>query len=102
MGFGLAKYQSNLLTIVNNCLALGSVMLVTEAQPKSVALATWQGYVNAQWNVANLANIPLLDINDRWKDWNTANTLGMMLDATHPNVLGYLDISTAMLGVLQT
>ncbi len=48
----------------------------------------WDAYRNAYYEVADEQDVPLLDLGGAWKDFATANALGMFADVIHPGNRG--------------
>lgn len=91
-----ASYQANLAAIVSSWQALGDVILKVPPTPTTAPYsghtidpAVWAAYRQATYAVADSANVPLIDVGDRWGTWTNANTLGYMADGLHPYAPGY-------------
>lgn len=83
--------------------AAGDVMLVWNPQPDLLTLPagsspgpTWDEYREAYYEVADEYNVPLLDLGGRWKDFPTANAMGLFGDGIHVSDTGSADIAPAV------
>lgn len=68
-------------------------------KPASGALADWQGWQAAVYNLALTYGVPLLDMTVRWHDSSTETNLGYLFDNVHPTGLGYEDWAGALAGI---
>lgn len=57
-------------------------------------------YRQALYEVADLYDLPILDQFDRWGSYTSANGLGFMSDAFHPNKKGYRDYAAGVLPII--
>lgn len=83
--------------------AAGDAMLVWNPQPDLETLPagsspgpTWDEYREAYYDVADQYNVPLLDLGGRWKDFPTANAMGLFGDGIHVSDTGSADIAPAV------
>lgn len=78
--------------------ANGDALLVWNPAPDFTTLTQpyWEIYRDMFYEVANEQNVALLDMGDRWKDYPTANALGLFADAIHPTDAGSADIAPAI------
>lgn len=96
---GLAKFESNLETIVEKISASGSEVLLLTQNPLCYDVredavmkrTSYPDYIEVIRKLAKEKNIPLCDINEKWKDHvqGVFNThLTFMNDGLHPNEYG--------------
>lgn len=83
----------------------GDAMLVWLPKPNVEALVPgapipWEAYRDAYYEVADEQNIALIDLGLRWKDYATANALGLFGDTIHENDMGSLDVAAGLLAPL--
>lgn len=81
--------------------ANGDALLLWNPQPDLTALglgtpSTWDAYREMFYEVADEENVPLLDLGQRWSNYDTANAAGLFGDGIHPNDAGSLDIASAV------
>lgn len=91
-GTSLATYQTNLQTLINLAMGVGSVLLVTSnpSDPSlGVSLATQATYTNVELALAASNNIPIVDIFNQWGSYAASNANGWNFDGLHPNGTGY-------------
>ncbi len=103
----LTTYRTNLDTIIAQAKTVGDVLVLTgnPANPadgthnqSTVFQQTYRDVVRA---AATAAGVPLIDIFNRWIDYDTANALGYLGDTwVHPSVIGYSDIANTIFSFL--
>lgn len=75
----------------------GDAILSWDAQPNATALGKdpvlWEAYRQAYYEVADEQNCALIDFSVAWKDFATANGLGLFADSIHPNDLGSANLA---------
>jgi lysophospholipase L1-like esterase len=80
--------------------ANGDIVLLWNPQPDTATLGGG-AYINPQWNdvrnlfyeVAEDNDVALIDLGERWKNYSTANGLGLYADTIHPSDKGAGDIA---------
>ncbi|MFA5920149.1 MAG: SGNH/GDSL hydrolase family protein [Methylococcaceae bacterium] len=91
-------YKTKLQTLITHCLQYGDVIL-RPGNPVSGYNIT--PYVQANYELAETNGINIIDIHSRVVSWASANTLGMMGDALHPNKYLYRDIGNAVFEMIR-
>jgi lysophospholipase L1-like esterase len=102
-GGNLTSYAANLQSMITSFKAIGDVILVfPNPWSGNSSAAVQQQYAAVMYNLSASNDIPLFDLNLRWKDYATVNSLGLMFNTLHPNEAFYNDearwIATAILG----
>lgn len=98
----VATSKANLGTLIDACLAKGSVILVTPVfDGGSTGLtAQQQNYVAAMYELSSEKGVGIFDIRRRWGSYAEAMSAGFMSDNVHPSAAGYADIAAAMKPVI--
>jgi len=103
LGTLIARQTAQGVNAGGGTLAAGDAMLVWYPQPDVSALPggtsdgpTWDEYREAFYDVADTHNIPLLDMGERWKDFELADAMGLFGDAIHPSDVGEADLAPAV------
>lgn len=92
-----ANYQANMQAMITQALTTGDVLLLTPVPANTVDLSQ---YLPILYLLADINNVPLLDMTYRWKDYTTMNGLGVYSDGYHPNQAGYNDEARAVYNAL--
>lgn len=58
-------------------------------------------YTQKLYDLADTHDVPLLDVQDRWGTFATANAQGLMSDNLHPTATGYAELATAVIRALR-
>jgi lysophospholipase L1-like esterase len=94
-----AQYTTGLTTLVTRARAVNSDVLFLSTVPPQSALAVPLSTYNATlYAVADSLNVPVLDITDRWQDYNTSSVAPYLFyaDGNHPTDRGHWDLSDAL------
>lgn len=96
-----AVYKSQTAAFVQALLAAGiDVAVIVEPAPQAPRTGqttyTLVQYRQALYEVADENDIALIDMQDRWGDWVSANALGLMGDDYHPSNRGHNDTARAI------
>ncbi|UKH48320.1 hydrolase [Arthrobacter phage Lilmac1015] len=85
----------------------GDIALLWNPKPDVATLGggaytnpSWDAYRELYYEVAREKDVALIDLGGRWKDFATANALGMYADTIHPGDKGARDIALAVFGAL--
>lgn len=95
-----ATYKANMQTVIDAFETGGAEIVLMPPIPSSVGHSVLAPYVDAVYKLADENDLPLIDLNDRFGSYTSANNLGMMNDATHPSAIGYQDMATGVLGAI--
>jgi len=95
----LATFNTNMQAIITAALAVGDAVLVTPFETTIGASLPLIDYVNAIKALAVTNSIPCVDFYSRLPHAQ-AVTLGMVNDASHPNLLGYEEKAGAIFSVI--
>ena len=97
-GTAVATYKTSFQSAITLAKANGaSVILVTSALSSAADVT---GYTQALYELADTNNIPLIDIQDRWGSFSSANAFGLYNDFKHPNAAGNTEIAKAIMNAL--
>jgi hypothetical protein len=94
----LATFSANLQTLITAQLAIGSIMLMSEA-PQNVAAWTsgsCVAYLGVLQSLAASNNIPYLNLATRWISYAVTNPIFPYGDANHPGAQAYWDWALAV------
>lgn len=87
--------------------ANGDVVLVWNPQPDIATLGggtytnpSWEQYRTAFYEIADEKDVCLIDMGERWRDYPTANSLGLFADAIHPGDAGADDMAAGVVHAL--
>jgi lysophospholipase L1-like esterase len=98
----VATYQTNKQTYRTFAAAQGADILGVVPLPANITpTAGLSAYWAVDYAMADAMNHGLLDVNKRWKDWATSNSLGTQFDTLHPTPTGYADIAHALVQTLR-
>lgn len=93
----LTTYRNRMETVINKALPYGSVFLIGACEMSTVKTIKQKEYHAVVKSLADQYNCSYLDITERWKDYSTANALGLMYDVAHPNTKGHADQARGIL-----
>lgn len=100
----VSRFLTNIATLTAAAQLTGDVIIgsVVPTNPATFpATTTWESQAMPLLkSQAAQANVPYVDIYNRFGSWTQANALGMMFDALHPNNLGYFDMADAVTTLL--
>lgn len=98
----MSEYRRIMQNIINQARVAGDAFLIV-GNPASGAqhdLLDWGPYRLACYQLADLNDIPLLDLTARWRSGAAASSLGFLFDTTHPSVAGQMDIAAGLANAL--
>jgi lysophospholipase L1-like esterase len=102
-GTAPTTFEANLLGIVQSLSGSLEVMLISQP-PSANYYDTTNGatlYVNAAYDIARSQNVRVLDMFDRWVDYNEAGYFGLISsDGVHPGDTGYRDYAKAVASLI--
>ncbi|TFV82050.1 SGNH/GDSL hydrolase family protein [Microbacterium sp. dk485] len=98
-GIAPATYKANIQAIITACKSGNHDVVLLTAFPAS-SVPSFTAYTQALYELALSNNVPLIDLLERFGDWNTANIYGQMTDAAHPNRIGYRAGAQAVVSLL--
>ena len=93
----LTSYRSYFTTVIQKALVSGSVLLLGGCNDNISKPIPQKAYHAVLMSLARQYNCAFISIYDRWKDWATANSMGLMYDTQHPNVKGHADYAVGIL-----
>lgn len=94
----LATYRSRVEAVILKAINYGSVLLVGANESSLAGKVVPQKSYHAQLiSLADQYNCAYVDMFDRWKNYTTANGLGLMYDTIHPNTKGHADQAKGIL-----
>jgi hypothetical protein len=91
----VATYKSNVLSGVAILQSRGADLILRTPMPVSGTDLT--PYIQALYEIADQADLPLIDLNDRAGTWTLSNGNGIMSDNFHPNAFGYADMARCVM-----
>lgn len=94
-----ATYSSQITSLITRAQATGDCLLMV-GNPTNTE-ASLQTYRDILYGLADTHDCALLDLKDRWQSYAVSNPLGYYADTAHPSAVGYQDIASALLHVLQ-
>lgn len=93
-----AQFAANLLTLYNAWIGTSDMLFVIP--PPSAAsrqsLDIQETYMGILRGFATANNCGVLDLRERWLNYDTMNGYGYYFDTVHPNQLGYADMGMAI------
>lgn len=103
-----AQYATNLAAIVNELKTATTAVALVHPIPgfPGGTQNLWtspssSGYSSATfYQQADALGIPMVDMSDRWQDYNTANATGLMSDQVHPSTAGHQRAGLDVAGLL--
>jgi len=93
-----ATYKTQMQTAINNLKVNGASLILITANP--VQTGDFTDYTKALYELADTNNLPLVDIQDRWGSYTSANARAIMGDNVHPSPAGNAELARAMLTAL--
>ncbi|UXM90962.1 right-handed parallel beta-helix repeat-containing protein [Paenarthrobacter sp. JL.01a] len=90
-----ATYKTQMQTAITNLRVNGASLILIAANP--VQTGDFTAYTKALYDLADTNDLPLIDLQDRWGSYTTANARGMMGDTVHPSPAGNADIARNVL-----
>ena len=90
---GVAAYKTAMLNLIAAAKVSGDVIIVTPS-PSDVSDASMDTqalYIQAMYELADAADVPLIDLWSRWVSYAVRQPLGWMDDVRHPTARGYAD-----------
>lgn len=98
----VATYKTNMQALITTAKGWSSApdVALIAMPPNSSGTAVVAPYIDALYELADSNDLPLLDFSDRFVSYTSANALGMMFDATHPNAVGQFDLGRTVLAGL--
>lgn len=93
------SYAANLRAMVEDLADICDVVLEVQI-PGDPAWVDLTPYQQAVYDIAESAQIPVLDLHRRWGSFAAADAAGVMSDAFHPNAIGAADIAAAEFDVV--
>ncbi|QAY16082.1 hydrolase [Arthrobacter phage Elesar] len=93
-----ATYKTQMQTAINNLKVNGASLVLITANP--VQTGDFTAYTKALYDLADTNDLPLIDMQDRWGSYTTANARGMMGDTVHPSPAGNAEFTRAVLNAL--
>lgn len=93
-----ATYKTQMQTAITNLKVNGASVVLIAANP--VQTGDFTAYTKALYDLADTNDLPLIDLQDRWGNYTTANARGMMGDTIHPSPAGNAEIARAIVTAL--
>lgn len=94
-GTTAATWKTHMQAAITACKVNGADVLLIAAPPADGLDFT--EYRRAAYELADSNDLPLLDMTDRWGDYTTANTYGLMADGWHAGPAGHADEARALM-----
>lgn len=94
----IAAYKAQMTTFLTTAKAAGDVIVVASAAGGNGSSTTWVDYLNALREIAVTLGCGLINMQDRWGPFATANASPYLLwnDNDHPSAAGYWDMGQAL------
>jgi len=93
----LATYKSRAELIIQKAQPYGSILLISSNQRNDVGVIPQKNYEMTLIELAKQYNCAFLSMYDRWQNYTTANSLGLMADTAHPTNKGHADQAKGIL-----
>lgn len=94
-GTTAATWKTHMQAAIDAVQVNGADILLIAAPPADGLDFT--EYRRAAYELADTNDLPLLDMTDRWGDYTTANTYGLMADGWHAGPAGHADEARALM-----
>jgi lysophospholipase L1-like esterase len=94
-GVTVDAHRTNMQAVITAAKTSGDVIIKVPA-PSSVAAipqATQDTFAAAMYALAEVNDLPVIDLRQRLASYEDANAMGLYYDTLHPNALGYADIA---------
>ncbi|SDC46609.1 SGNH/GDSL hydrolase family protein [Nocardioides lianchengensis] len=94
----VATYKADYQTAIDRLRANGADLILHTSNPCNGYDFT--AYTKAIYELADTNDLPVIDFQDRWATYTSANGYGLMSDNLHPNASGYTEKAQALLTAL--